>query len=487
MAHETMETQVSQVLKTKFGFSTFRPGQKEAVLSVLNKKNSLVMLPTGTGKSLCYQLPSYLLKGKTLIVSPLLSLMEDQVERIKREGEKSVVALNSFMSQKEKRLALRQLNTFQFIFLSPEMILQDYVLSRLKQLDIALLVIDEAHCISQWGMDFRPDYLKLGKIRMELGNPLTMALTATAVDKVRQEIVEHLHLDKKDTVEIIHSVNRPSIQLRTEVCHGNKNERLFQLINELEGPGIIYFSSKKLADKLAEKIREKTNLLAESYHSDLENEDKKKIQSQFLNNSVHIICATSAFGMGIDKPDIRFVIHYHLPSNPETYLQEVGRCSRDQKGGVAFLLYEAGDEKLQSILQSDSLPTRDELRYCYTYPERLPALKEEPKIDIARYFIEQTVPFQTAWETIEERWVRKKKQLQFMVHYVHVDSCKRTCLLQYFNEEPRNDQNPCCSYCNPTFVLKVQESKFEKNMNGNQEKPWKSALKNLFNLESEPI
>src|SRR5690554_1835037 len=220
MTQHTIETTVSQVLKTKFGFSSFRPGQKEAVLSVLNKRNSLVMLPTGTGKSLCYQLPSYLLQGKTLIISPLLSLMEDQVERMKREGEKSVVALNSFMSQKEKRLALRQLDRFKFIFLSPEMILQDYVLNQLKQLNISLLVVDEAHCISQWGMDFRPDYLKLGTIRMELGNPLTMALTATAVVKVRQEIVDHLHLDKNHTDEIIYSVNRPSIQLRTEICHG---------------------------------------------------------------------------------------------------------------------------------------------------------------------------------------------------------------------------------------------------------------------------
>ncbi|GAA0357394.1 ATP-dependent DNA helicase RecQ [Alkalibacterium iburiense] len=487
MTRDTIEATVRQALKTKFGFSSFRPGQKEAILSVLNKRNSLVMLPTGTGKSLCYQLPSYFFKGKTLIISPLLSLMEDQVERMKREGEKSVVALNSFMTQKEKRLALRQLDTFKFIFLSPEMILQDYVLNRLKQLDISLLVIDEAHCISQWGMDFRPDYLKLGRIRMELGNPLTMALTATAVEKVRQEILEQLHLDKKDTDEIIYSVNRPSIQLRTEICHGNKNERLFQLINEIKGPGIIYFSSKKMADKWAEQIREETDLLAESYHSDLENEDKKKIQAQFLSNTVHIICATSAFGMGIDKPDIRFVIHYHLPSNPETYLQEVGRCSRDKKGGVAVLLYEAGDERLQSRLQSGSLPTRDELRYCYKYPERLPSLKEESKIDIARYFIEQSIPFQTAWETIEERWVRKKRQLQFMVHYVHVESCKRTCLLHYFNEKVINDQDPCCSYCNRAFVLHVPESKFEKNLNENQEKPWKSVLKNLFNLESEPI
>lgn len=485
MTH-AIELKLHTFLNDKYGFRSFRPGQKEAILSTLQGKNTLVMLPTGTGKSLCYQLPSYFIEGKTIIISPLLSLMEDQVEKMKREGEKSVVALNSFMSQKEKRVALRQLDTYKFIFLSPEMILQKYVLTRLKKMPISLLVIDEAHCISQWGMDFRPDYLKLGMIRSELNNPLTMALTATAVEKVRQEIRDNLHFDNH-AEEIIYSVNRPSIQLRTEVCHGNKDERLFQAIDELKGPGIIYFTSKKLADKTAEKIRKETTYHAESYHSDLENEDKRKIQSQFLNNSVQIICATSAFGMGVDKPDIRFVIHYHLPSNPESYLQEVGRSSRDKKGGVALLLYEMGDERLQYALQSESLPSRDELLYCYKHPDILPSLIEDSKLAIARYFIEQNIDFHSAWAMIEARLLRKKKQLQFMIQFVHVNSCKRRFLLSYFNEEKIIDQEFCCSYCKQELVLNYPKVNFEKILNKNQEKPWKSALKNLFNLKSETI
>lgn len=479
------ERQIYNMLNEKFGFTSFRPGQKEAIESALNGRHSLVMLPTGTGKSLCYQLPSYFMSGSTLIVSPLLSLMEDQVDTIKKNGEKSVVALNSFMSQKEKRLIINKLHTYKFIFMSPEMLQQERVLYHLRKIDISLLVVDEAHCISQWGMDFRPDYLKLGESRKALNEPVTMALTATAIQKVRKEIIDNLNLHT-NVDEVIYSVDRPSIQLRVSVCHNDKESQLFRAIEEFKQAGIIYFSSKKSADAIAEKIRQTTQFKAESYHSDIEAEDKKKIQSQFLNNDIDIICATSAFGMGIDKPDIRYVIHYHLPANPEMYLQEIGRASRDKKGGIALLLYEIGDEHIQYRLQENTLPDREELAYAYTHPKVLDTLKDDTKIRIAEYFIEQKIDFNTALHLIDERNHYKKKQLGVMVDYALTKECKRNTLLNYFNEESISKPSQCCSFCESQLALPYEVNIESLAENINSEQSWEQIIKKLFNFNEQP-
>ncbi|SFB88283.1 ATP-dependent DNA helicase RecQ [Alkalibacterium subtropicum] len=482
---DLLEKQMYDMLESKFGFSSFRPGQKEAIKAALTGRDSLVMLPTGTGKSLCYQLPSYFMTGATLIVSPLLSLMEDQVETMKKNGEKSVVALNSFMSQKEKKLVMNSLNTYKFIFMSPEMLQQERVLTRLKQVSISLLVVDEAHCISQWGMDFRPDYLRLGDLKNQLSSPLTMALTATAVEAVRQEIIRNLNLNG-DVKEVIYSVNRPTIQLRVEQCVGDKDSKLFHAINTFGRSGIIYFSSKKIADKVATRIRETTGFSAESYHSDIEAKDKKKIQAQFLTNELDIICATSAFGMGIDKPDIRYVIHYHMPANPEMYLQEIGRASRDQQGGIALLLYEAGDEHLQNRLQEESLPEEEELRYAYRHPKALEALKDDSKSRLARYFVSRKTAINEALERIEERKRYKKQQLRIMVQYASTESCKREMLLNYFNEELQERQNACCSSCESKLPLPYnkQRAPIHKKLEGEQ--TWEVILNKLFNFNLQP-
>ncbi len=480
-----LEEQLYDVLDKKFGYSTFRPGQLEAITAAMSEHHSLVMLPTGTGKSLCYQLPSYFMSGTTLIVSPLLSLMEDQVETMKKNGEKSVVALNSFMTHKEKHLVIKKLNSFKFIFISPEMLQQERVMDRFKVMDISLLVVDEAHCISQWGMDFRPDYLKLGDIRRELNDPLTMALTATAVEAVRTEIISNLNL-QSEIKQVIYSVNRPSIQLRVERCHGNKESRLFDAINTFDGAGIIYFSSKKSADAVAEKIRNTTSFTAESYHSDVEVEDKKKIQAQFLDNELDIICATSAFGMGIDKPDIRYVIHYHMPANPEMYLQEIGRASRDKRGGIALLLYEAGDEHLQARLQSDTLPDKQELAFAYAHPEKLAKLKDNTKVRIANYFMEQKTNLDHAYRMIENRNVYKRQQLKVMVDYAVTTKCKRETLLNYFSEKIDKPLEFCCSSCQSELTLVHTPDRPEKQVRGDSEQRWELIMNKLFNFDRQP-
>ncbi|GEK90952.1 RecQ family ATP-dependent DNA helicase [Alkalibacterium kapii] len=481
---KSLKSQVYDTLEMKFGFKKLRPGQGEAIEAALTGKNSLVMLPTGTGKTLCYQLPSYLMRGTTLIISPLLSLMEDQVEKMKRNGEKSVLALNSHMSAKEKRQGLEFLHTYKFIYVSPEMLQQKRVVERLEDIEISLLVVDEAHCISQWGMDFRPDYLKIGDLRKQLSEPLTMALTATAVYEVRKEIIENLKLES-NIKEVIYSVDRPSIQLRVERCQGDKVSKVIHAVNTFGSSGIIYFSSKKMSEKTAEKIRRRTAFSAESYHSEIETKDKKKIQAQFLANKLDIICATSAFGMGIDKPDIRYIIHYHIPANPEMYLQEIGRASRDKKGGIALLLYEPGDEYLQKRLQEASLPEENELKYAYRHPDELKKFKDDSKLRLAQYFITQKINIKEALKLVEERKVLKNKQLAVMLQYVMSDQCKRELLLNYFGEETLEQQKKCCSYCEENLSLPFEKRGPNLHYTQNKE-DWETILNKLFNFNSQP-
>lgn len=477
---DEIKSKVRETLLKKFGYTTFRPGQEEAVAAAMNHHHSLVMLPTGTGKTLCYQLPSYLKSGHTLIVTPLLSLMEDQVDNMKKNGEKSVVALNSFMSYKEKSETLRELGNYKFIFTSPEMLQQNFVLNELKKINLSLLVIDEAHCISHWGMDFRPDYLKLGEVRFALENPLTMALTATAVKKVRQEIVENLNI-QSGVKEIVYSVDRPDIQLRVEKVDCEKDARLVELIANLAGSGIVYFSSKKKADQVAALLREELKVTAESYHSDLSATDKRKTQSQFIHNRLQVICATSAFGMGIDKADIRFVIHYHIPASPEMYLQEIGRCSRDGKGGVACLLYKTGDEVIQKRLQEDSLPNRNELAFAYRNKDKLKNLTEDHKAQLASFFIGQDFTYNEAVKIIEDRVISKNKQLKTMYDYAQSSTCLRVNLLNYFNEILADRKHGCCSNCSKELNLpfSIKNSSLTTQ---SHEQNWYKDIKMLFNL-----
>ncbi|MCC5889130.1 MAG: ATP-dependent DNA helicase RecQ [Alkalibacterium sp.] len=477
---EDVKEEMFNVLQAKFGFDSFRPGQEEAVEAAVNGCHSLVMLPTGTGKTLCYQLPSYLKSGHTLIVTPLLSLMEDQVDNMKKNGEKSVVALNSFMSYKEKKQTLKRLDDYKFIFTSPEMLQQNQVVERLKSLSVTLLVVDEAHCISHWGMDFRPDYLKLGEIRSVLGNPLTMALTATAVSKVRKEIISSLGIGSR-LKEIVYSVDRPDIQLRVMRVEKDKDTRLLEMVSQLSGSGIVYFSSKKKADKIAALIRSELNLTAESYHSDLSPSDKRKTQSQFIHNRLQIICATSAFGMGIDKADIRFVIHYHLPSSPEMYLQEIGRCSRDGEGGMACLLYEAGDEYIQRRLQEDSLPTTDELAFAYKNEHKLKDFEDDHKAHLASYFIKQRLSYTQANNLIQERLDNKSSQLKTLIDYAQSTNCLRENLLNYFNESVEQRKHGCCSNCTKDLIVPFSETLKDASQWSNEQN-WYNQIKMLFNL-----
>lgn len=480
-----MNKVIQKVLEDKFGHTSFRPGQEEAVQSILKGNDTLVMMPTGVGKSLCYQLPAYLLEGTVLIVSPLLSLMQDQVENLQLLGEKRVVALNSQTSASERYRIFKHMNQYRFIYTSPEMLQNPKVLRALRATKISMFVVDEAHCISHWGTDFRPDYLILAEVRKQLNNPRTIALTATATKEVRDEIIQFLALDQEKTHRIIKSVDRPEIKFIVENCNGNKEDILKSYLHKLKGPGIIYFMSKKLADKWSRLLNDTMNIRAASYHSDIDMNDKVKIQQQFLKNDLQIICATSAFGMGFDKKDIRFVIHYHLPASAEMYLQEVGRASRDGKKSIAILLYQAGDERIQWHFIEESLPADTLLQQVYRN-EAKESEANEALIKLANYFIESSNSLEAAQVLTKKRREIKERQLYFMLDYVHQISCKREKLLAYFNEKNTSSLTTCCSSCGIEKDSLIDElNKINKSKYDSKEavrlSSWKEIFRTLYN------
>ncbi|EAG9426391.1 ATP-dependent DNA helicase RecQ [Listeria monocytogenes] len=423
---------LEQELKEYLGFDSFRPGQKEVIETALAKRNCFAMLPTGTGKTICYQLAGHLMEGLVLIVSPLLSLMQDQMERMRAHGEKRVAALNSFLKREEKSQILANIHLYKFIFLSPEMLNNEAVKNLLLKQKISLFVIDEAHCISQWGHDFRPDYLMLGQFIKEANFPVTMVLTATATKKVRADILTQLHLT--DCEQIIYSVNRPNISLQVEKFSSQqlKKERLYELVCKLQTPGIIYFSSKKLAESIARELSEIAELRVAYYHGDMDTEDRIIIQQQFVYGQLDIICATSAFGMGIDKADIRFVIHYHMPADLEAYLQEIGRAGRDGKDSVAILLYANGDEFIQMQLADQDIPDANLMNLTNEQRKTLPETEQR----FIEYYQRSGLSTKelTAKMNYRKKW--KRANLQQFIGYLHTEDCRRNYILHYFEETP---------------------------------------------------
>ena len=397
----TASPDLLSLLKSRFGYEQFRPHQAEIIATALSGKDSLVILPTGGGKSLCFQIPALKLPGITLVISPLISLMKDQVDGLKANGVAAEFLNSSLSASEQSRIeAAAQKGEIKLLYLAPERLAVTRFRQYLHSLNVSLIAVDEAHCISEWGHDFRPDYRNLHALREEFPAVPCMALTATATEKVREDIVEQLHL--KDAPRFIASFDRPN--LRYHVAPKRQAfDLLLMTLQKYAGQSvIIYCTTRKETEELSIDLKEE-GVTALPYHAGLEAALRQQTQEKFIRDEISVIAATIAFGMDIDKPDVRAVIHYDLPKHIEGYYQETGRAGRDGLPADCILFYSPGDVALH------------------------------------RHFIDQI-------EDATERDHALKK-LQAMIGYAEKRACRRKMLLGYFGE--RYEQIPCsgCDHC----------------------------------------
>jgi ATP-dependent DNA helicase RecQ len=347
-------------LQRHFGLSAFRPGQAEVIDSVLSGRNTVVVMPTGAGKSLCYQLPAMLLEGTTVVVSPLIALMQDQVDALVSKGI-SATFINSSLSDTERADRQRKLRegAYKLVYVAPERFRSEAFVSALLASRLALYAIDEAHCISQWGHDFRPDYALLGQVRKRLRPPRTVALTATATPEVRDDIAKVLLL--KDPNTFVAGFDRPNLFLEVLAVSGDdEKRRACERLSE-EGAGVVYCSTRKQAENIHGHL-EKQGVATVLYHAGLDDDERREAQERFMASPKAVAVATNAFGMGIDKPDIRFVAHAGIPRAMEAYYQEVGRAGRDGQPAHAVLLFNHADVFTQERLIQGNHPSTSLLR-----------------------------------------------------------------------------------------------------------------------------
>lgn len=436
------KTALTAVLKEKFGFDSFKPGQAEVLEALTAGKNTLAMLPTGGGKSLIYQMMGNMRDGLVIIVTPLLSLMQDQVARLNYAGEPKVVALNSTLPQDARRTILRSLDQYKFLFVSPEMLGQTVVQSALRKVKINLLVVDEAHTIVSWGPDFRPDYLALPQVHKKLGQPQLLLLTATATPKMMTDITVPFGLPESDWFIYRQSVDRPNIYLHTETLanEGQKRERLADLVRQLQGPGIVYFSSRKLATSMADWLAENTGRRVAAYHAGLDTMSRYRIQQQFMLGQIDVIAATSAFGMGIDKDNVRYVIHYHLSNDLANYLQEIGRAGRDGEQSTAILLYVPGDENLQLNMIDGTIPNREVVMGYYDKRFGADEIGRD-KANLLDFYAKQGMNPDEVATMFETRRQQRQQDLYNLVNYAKSDAGLRRQLLDHFGDDAQSNDD----------------------------------------------
>lgn len=389
------------LLKEHFGFTSFRPLQEEIIRDALAGRDVVALLPTGGGKSLCFQLPALARPGLTVVVSPLIALMKDQVDALQANGI-AATCLNSSLNPEEARSRLRGLHQgeYRLLYIAPERLMLPGSLNDLERWQVNLLAIDEAHCISEWGHDFRPEYRRLVELRDRFPSLPVMALTATATERVRDDILTQLRL--RDSAFYVASFNRPNLTYRVQ-SKSNASEQILTLLNaQSQESGIVYCQSRKATESLAERLQAH-GIKAQPYHAGLTPKERSRHQELFLRDEIQVICATIAFGMGINKPNVRFVIHYDLPKNLESYYQETGRAGRDGLPSECMLLFSAGD-----------------------------AVKQQ-------YFINEK-------PSLQEQQIARN-QLQQMVQYAECATCRRAQLLSYFGEDPAQENCGGCDNC----------------------------------------
>ncbi len=476
---------MKETLKKYFGFDSFRGEQENIINRLVNEKgHSLVLMPTGSGKSLCYQVPALIFEGGTIVISPLIALMQDQVDALRK---KNIPAgfINSTLSKKERDSRLEDFigGKIKLLYVTPERFRKSEFVDKIKSTNISLLAIDEAHCISEWGHDFRPDYSRIAEFRKLIGNPLTIALTATATPEVQKDIIDKLDIHK-DEIKIFHQgIDRPNLRLEALDIFDDKEKyaAIISVLNNYSGSGIIYFSLIQTLEKFSQLLRDQ-GFVHGVYHGKLQDKQRKQMQRDFLSGKQKLILATNAFGMGIDKADIRFVIHAEVPSSIEAYYQEIGRAGRDGKDSLCLLLYNQDDLYTQMEFIKWSNPSADFYSALYDLLKRdihavnsvdgIEHLREQMnfknrkdfRIETAlgmldRYgvtegsienrdlsIIEELPDELQDEEHLKEKLLNDNKKLLSVVNYFRGEECRRVFISDYFGFK---DEKPCgnCDNC----------------------------------------
>ena len=404
-----------EALEKYFGHTSFRPAQETVIDALISGRDVLGVMPTGAGKSVCFQIPSLLLPGVTIVVSPLISLMKDQVAQL-RHGDIPAAFINSSLTAEQYREVLRRVGTGQYkiIYVAPERLLTEDFLRFAMETPISLIAVDEAHCVSQWGQDFRPSYLKIVDFIEKLEKrPVVGAFTATATADVKNDIIRLLNL--QNPLNLTTGFDRPNLYFGVEKPK-TKSKHFHELIESRSGMcGIVYCATRRAVDSICAELRRR-GVSASRYHAGLEDIERRVNQDNFIQNDITVMVATNAFGMGIDKPDVRFVIHYNMPKNLESYYQEAGRAGRDGKPSDCILLFSEDDIKTAEHLIQDSGQNKE--------------LTEK-----------------------ERRNVRNldTRRLDKMIRYCEVDSCLRSYILSYFGEKHKGKCGNCSNCLKPSF------------------------------------